>query len=132
MIMTILKKEPIVGPSTLEIVNYLSDFKHDKPFLKLISTQVINFDSSGSKMEEVIKSYDDTGVLKKKIYRQYEYLKRSNGLIEKIKVFNHNNILIQQQFFNYNKNKKIVEKELFDIDADVVDKTHLVMIHWVC
>ena len=117
------KKEPIVGPSTLEIINYLSDFKHDKPFLKLISTQIINFDSFGSKMEESLKTYNDIGVLERKTYRKYEYFKRSNGLIEKIKIFNHNNILIQEQFFNYNKNKKLSEKKLFDIDADIIDKT---------
>ena len=43
-------------------------------------------------------------------------------MIEKIKIFNHNNILIQEQFFNYDKNKKLSEKELFDIDADIIDK----------
>ena len=31
--------------------------------------------------------------------------------------------MIQEQFFNYNKNKKLSEKKLFDIDADIIDKT---------
>ena len=70
-----------------------------------------------------LKTYNDIGVLERKTYRKYEYFKRSNGLIEKIKIFNHNNILIQEQFFNYNKNKKLSEKKLFDIDADIIDKT---------
>ena len=115
--------DPIIVPSSLEINNYVSDTKYSKVAFKLTFTQVINFDSSGSKMEESLKAYNETGLLKRKTYRKYQYIEGLDGKIDKIKIFNEKNILIQEQLFNYDKDKMLIGKKLVGIEAEIIDKT---------
>ena len=117
------KNHHAIAPSILEISNYISDNKYNKAVLRLIFTQVINFDSAGSKMEESLKTYNEIGILKRKTYRKYQYFKESSGMIYKIKIFNDKNILIQQQLLNYDKNKMLIDKELIGIEDEIIDKT---------
>tara|TARA_A100000164_G_scaffold15438_1_gene12838 strand:- start:37 stop:1011 length:975 start_codon:yes stop_codon:yes gene_type:complete len=119
----IKKKHSVNIPSSLEIINYISEIKYNKAVLKLIFTQVINFDSSGSKMEESLKTYNQFGTVKRNTYRKYEYIKGLSGLIDKIIIFNDKNILIQKQLLNYDKNKMLIGKELFGIQDEIIDKT---------
>ena len=117
------KKHSVNIPSSLEITNYISEIKYNKAFLKLSFTQVINFDSSGSKMEESFKTYNKVGTVKRNTYRKYEYIKGLSGLIDKIMILNDKNILIQKQLLNYDKNKMLIRKELFGIQDEIIDKT---------
>ena len=119
----IKKKHSVNSPSSLEIINYISEIKYNKAVLKLSFTQVINFDSSGSKMEESLKTYNQFGTVKRNTYRKYEYIKGLSGLIDKIIIFNDKNILIQKQLLNYDKNKMLIGKELFGIQDEIIDKT---------
>jgi len=117
------KKHSVNIPSSLEINNYISEIKYNKAVLKLSFTQVINFDSSGSKMEESLKTYNKVGIVKRSTYRKYKYIKGLSGLIDKIIILNDKNILIQKQLLNYDKNKMLIGKELFGIQDEIIDKT---------
>ena len=119
----IKKKHSVNIPSSLEIINYISEIKYNKSVLKLIFTQVINFDSSGSKMEESFKTYNKVGIVKRSTYRKYEYIKGLSGLINKINIFNDKNILIQKELLNYDTNKMLIGKELFGLKDEIIDKT---------
>ena len=118
-----VKEIPSKRFNSRETNEYISGESSGKNIMILIASNIVNYDTSGARIEESYSYYDTKGILKNRTYRRYEYEVNNNkGQMEVIRVYNDKNNLIEKQTNAYNKDGNVIEKIYQGPDGSIIQK----------
>jgi len=113
---------PTKGIMSKEINEYISGETAGKSIMVLVSSQVVNYDISGAKVEESSSYYNPKGFLERRNYRKYEYEKNDQGQRQKIRVYNDQYYLVEIEILRYNEKGNIIEQIVQEPGGNMIGK----------
>ena len=117
-----IQQIPTKGIMSREISEYISGKTAGKSIMVLVSSQVVNYDISGAKVEESFSYYNPKGFLERRNYRKYEYEKNDQGQRRKIRVYNDQYYLVEIEILRYNEKGNIIEQIVQEPGGNMIGK----------